>query len=103
MNATLYLPQQPPQTVSTEGLSMPNPETGFARIPEQVPALLGCAPDLIDVLMCAPQYVAYSIFDYEGGQPNETAMDVLATLTGYAFDLSDDDTVLLGPILLVTA
>ena len=103
MNATLYLPQQPPQSVSAEGLSMPNPETGLARVPEQVPALLDCASDMVDIQACGSNYVAYSVFDYEDGQPNESAMDVLARLTGHPFDLDDADSVLLGPVLIVFA
>ena len=103
MKATLYLPQRPPQSVSTEGLGLPNPDTGFASVSNQVPLLLGCDPKLVDVLACAPNYVAYSVFDYEGGQPNNEAMLALAALTGYSFNTDDEDTILLGPILVVVA
>ena len=82
---------------------MPNPETGFARVSEQVPVLLGCAPDLVDIQACSSSYVAYSVFDYEGGSPNETAMEELAKLTGHPFDPEDEGSVLRGPVLVVLA
>jgi hypothetical protein len=100
MNATLYLPQQPPKAVSTDGMRMPNPE-GFASVPEQLPALLGCYRELVDILACGPDYVAYSVFDYEGGPCNEKAMQVLANLTGHSFNLDDEDCTLHGPVIVV--
>ncbi|SNR52897.1 hypothetical protein [Hymenobacter mucosus] len=54
MKATLYLPHQNPQPVSVEGLSLPEPTTGFAAVSEQVPVLMGCARDLVDVLVSGP-------------------------------------------------
>ena len=100
MNATLYLPQQPPLEVPVEGLCMPDSVTGFARVPEQVPALLGCAPELVDVLACGPEYVAYSVFGCEG-DANLAAMAAVAAISGFAFDVEDEDAVLCGPVLLV--
>ena len=102
MTAQLYLPQQPPLVVSASGLSLPDPTTGFARVPEQVPLLLDCAAGLVDVLASGPDFVAYSIFDYEGGLVNTSAMKELSKLTGLAFDVSNDDDVLLGPVLVLT-
>ena len=101
MKATLYLPQQPPQAVSAEGMSMPNPATGFAGVPEEVPALLGCHRELVDILACGQNYVAYSIFDYEGGPCNKAAMQALTELTGHSFEAEDEDCALFGPILVV--
>lgn len=100
MNATLYLPDQPPQAVSTDGLSMPNPATGFARVPDEVPVLMRCSPDIVDVQVSLPDCVAYSVFDYEG-PVNHAAMAALTELTGEAYDLEDEDAVLCGPVLVV--
>lgn len=102
MNATLYLPQQPPQTVSVRGLSLPDVGTGFARVPEQVSAMLGCAPELVDVLASGDEYVAYSVFDCEG-PVNEAGMAAVAELSGVAFDADDEDAILCGPVLVVSA
>ena len=100
MNATLYLPHQSPRAVSVEGLTLPDPATGFARVPEQVPALMGCAHGLVDVLVCGPQNVAYSVFDCEG-PINEAAMAAVAEVSGVGFDLDGADAVLCGAVLLV--
>ncbi|GAB3309397.1 hypothetical protein GCM10027511_21910 [Hymenobacter humi] len=100
MKATLYLPSQPPLDISTEDLSLPDPATGLAKIPKRVSALLGCAPELVDVLACGPGYVAYSVFDSEG-DINLNAMTAVTKATGVRFDTDDEDTVLLGPILMV--
>ena len=100
MNATLYLPHQPPQLVAVEGLCMPNPATGFARVPDQVPGLLGCAPELVDVLASGPEYVAYSVFDSDG-EANPAAMAAVAAVSGVAFDAEDEDAILRGAVLIV--
>ena len=100
MKATLYLPSQPPQEISTEGLSLPDSVTGLAQVPKRVSALLGCAPDLVDVLACGPGYVAYSVFDFIG-EVNQAAMEAVRSLSGAEFDLDDEDTVLCGPLLVV--
>jgi hypothetical protein len=101
MIATLYIPQQPPQAVPVEGLYMPDPVTGFARVPEQVPGLLGCAPGLVDVLACGSEYVAYSVFDCES-ETNQAAMAAVAAVSGVAFDTEDEDAVLRGAVLIVS-
>jgi len=100
MNATLYLPYQLPQAVSVDGLSLPDPVTGLARVSEQVPVLMGCARGLVDVLASGPGYVAYSVFDCEG-PVNEAAMTAVAEMSGVGFDLADEDAVLCGPVLVV--
>ena len=100
MKATLYLPSQPPQDISTEGLSLPDFKTGFAHAPQRVSKLLGCTQGLVDVLATGTGYVVYSVFDFEG-EVNEDAMKAVAELTGTAFDLADEDAVLCGPLLVV--
>jgi hypothetical protein len=99
MYATLYVPQQSPQPISVEGLTLPNPLSGLASIPERVPALLECTIGLVDVLVSSPSYVAYSIFDSEG-QVNDEAMTALSELTRVTFG-DDDDNTLRGVVLLV--
>lgn len=79
---------------------MPDPATGFARVSEQVPVLMGCAPALVDVLACGPRYVAYSVFDCEG-PVNEAAMAAVVAVSGAEFDPKDEDAVLCGPVLVV--
>lgn len=102
MIATLYLPQQSPQAVSTEGLSLPDPTTGFAGVPDQAPALMGCAHELVDVLACGPHYVAYSVFDDEG-PVNQVAMAAVTEVSGIVFDTEDEDAVLRGAVLIIKA
>ena len=99
MNATLYLPQHPPQAVVAEWLGVP---TCFEQVPEQVATLLGCASALVDVLASGPGYVAYSVFDSEG-EVNPTAMATVAAVSGVAFDAEDEDAVLRGAVLVVQA
>lgn len=79
---------------------MPDPATGFARVPDQVPALLGCTPGLVDVLASGPEYVAYSVFDSEE-DANLAAMAAVATVSGVAFDVEAEDAVLRGAVLVV--
>jgi hypothetical protein len=100
MIATVYLPQQSPMEVSTDGLRMPDASTGFALVPDEVSRLLDCAPGMVDVLASGPDYVAYSIFDYEG-DVNPAAMAAVAEVSGTSFDSDDEDAVLQGPVLLV--
>ena len=101
MNATLYLPHHSPQAVSTEGLIMPNPATGLVGVPAAVPSLLGCVPELVDVLASGPNYVAYSIFDSED-EVNPAAMEAVGELSGVSFDIDDEDATPRGAILVIT-
>lgn len=103
MNATLYLPQQSPLPIAIDGLSLPSSTISFAHDTAVVSTWLNCDPRLVDVLVSAPSYVAYSVFDYEGGEANHAAMQALTKLTGHSFDMDDEDAVLLGPVLLVVA
>ncbi|TGE21522.1 hypothetical protein E5K00_14645 [Hymenobacter aquaticus] len=101
MNATSYLPHQNPQRVSVEGLSLPDPATGLAAVPEQVPVPIGCSRDLVDVLVRGPRYMAYSVFDCE--EPvNEAAMAAVTEVSGVEFDPGDEDAALCGPVLVIT-
>ncbi len=102
MQATLYLPQHQPAAVSTDGLALPDAATGFARVPDRVPGLLGCAPELVDVLASGPDFVAYSVFDYEG-PTNHTAMAAVAEVSGVQFDPDAEDERLCGPVLVITS
>ena len=79
---------------------MPHPTSGFANIPPQVPQYLGCVASLVDVLSTGATHVAYSIFDCEGAV-NSGAMEAVAQLSGTAFDINDEDTVLRGAVLIV--
>lgn len=69
-------------------------------MPEQVPALLNCSRELVDVLAAGKDYVAYSVFDCEEGI-NPAAMQVLANLTGLPFDIENEDEALRGPVLVI--
>lgn len=80
---------------------MPDAITSYARIPNEVPPLLGCVADLVDVLACGPSYVAYSIFDSEGDM-NLLGMEAVARVSGIGFDPNDENEVLHGPVLVVT-
>ena len=100
MTATLYSPQQLPQAVYLDGLSLPSSTTEFVWVPEQISNLLGCAPDLVDVLASGSGYVVYSVFDSEG-ETNHAAMAAVAEVSGVTFEAVDEDAILRGPILVV--
>lgn len=102
MQATLYLPQQHPQTIHVDGLSMPDLATGFVGVPQGVPVAMGCVPELVDVLASGPNYVAYSVFDCEG-LVNQKAMAAMTEVSGVSFDMEDEDAVLCGAVLIVKA
>ena len=101
MQAVLYTPQQTPQTVPIDGMTLPDPETRLVQVPEQVHVILNCAPALVDVLSSAPNYIAYAVFDHEG-QVNHAAMKALAKLTGVSFG-EDEDSFLRGAVLVIQA
>lgn len=102
MLATLYHPDQAPATVEAAGFTLPATSTDFTRDADRAAAALGCAPGLVDVLDSGPGYVAYSIFDFEGA-PNPAAMSALAAISAHSYDIADDDQVLQGPVLVITA
>lgn len=102
MQATLYLPQQPPQAVSVDEFRQLDLSTSFAAVPQEVSVLMSCVPELVDVLASGPGYIAYSVFDYEG-PVNQAAMAAVAKVSGIAFDVEDEDAVLCGPVLVISA
>ena len=102
MPAILYLPTKPPHEVALEEQYLPALSTGQAYVSAEVASLLGCAQHLVDILDCGADYVAYSIFDYEGA-PNPKAMSALAAISAHSYDIKDDDQVLQGPVLVITA
>jgi hypothetical protein len=99
MYATLYAPHQSPQPISVEGLTLPDPLSGFVNVPERISVLLGCTPELVDILVSNTNYVAYAIFDCEE-QVNDAAMIALTELTGAKFG-DDEDEILRGTILVI--
>ncbi|QKG52256.1 hypothetical protein [Hymenobacter sp. BRD67] len=101
MKVIFYAPGQPPRDISPDGFELPSTPTGFARVTSRVVEELGCPPHLIDVQACGPGFVAYTIADHEG-EPNELGMLALAKATGYTYSVEDDDTVICGPVLIVT-
>jgi hypothetical protein len=103
MNATLYLSQQISLPISVDGLNPPSSDIDFGLDLGKVSKWLGCNLELVDVLASTSSYVAYSVFDYEGGEPNTEAMQVLAVLTGHPFSMDDENTILFGPVLIVEA
>jgi hypothetical protein len=102
MQATLYLPQQPPQAVPVDNFRQLDLSTRFAAVPLEVSVLMNCAPELVDVLASGSDYVAYSVLDCEG-LVNQTAMTAVAKVSGVTFDAQDEDTVLRGPVLVISA
>lgn len=102
ITATLFLPQQQPLAVSIDGLALPEPKRGFAAVTERITELLGCAPNLVDVLASGADYVAYSVFDCDG-PVNRAGMAAVAEVSGVAFDADDADAILCGPVLVVSA
>ena len=68
---------------------------------EQVAEQMGCAVNLIDVQASGPNYVAYTVFDYEG-PINLLGMAEVARLSGVPLDPEEEDEQLCGPILVVT-
>jgi len=68
---------------------------------DQLGILLGCHPALVDILVSSRSYIVYSVFDSEGGL-NEDAMLTVSNMTGIMFSVSDEDTILRGPVLIVT-
>jgi hypothetical protein len=100
MRATLYIPNQPPQIVVADLANMLS-GGNYAQVSSEVATLLGCALNLVDVLDQGPDYVIYSVFDYEG-VVNRDAMVALAELSQYLFDSTDEDQIIQGPVLVVT-
>jgi hypothetical protein len=98
MNVTLYLPGVMP-------LPLEEAEFTFSPTSDQIAhaaTLLDCAPALVDVLASGPEYLIYTVFDSEA-EVNEPSMWAVWSLTGIPFDLKDENQVLRGPVLVVSA
>jgi hypothetical protein len=97
--ATLYSDQGKSETIDLNQLGLESvassmlPATAIATI-------LRCSPKLVDVLATGANYTVFSVFDHDGAT-NVEAMDKLTQVTGYEFDISDDDHIIRGPVLLV--
>lgn len=104
MKATLYIPSQAPQAVSAEGLSLPSGAESYAHVTDRVAHLLDCQKGMVDILDTGADYAAYSVFDYESGEPNLAAVDILNVISRHPASYgADEDSQLYGPILIVTA
>jgi hypothetical protein len=97
MNATLYRPEETPESVDIKEFTS---SEGNTQVIKRVAELLGCAPQLVDILASGPTYTAYSIFDCEG-RLNPAAMQAVSKVAGVIFDLEDEDSVLRGAVLVV--
>jgi hypothetical protein len=76
--------------------------TPFAEVPPQAAALLGCTYSLVDVLANGPGFVVYTIFDSEEAA-NPGATQAVSALTGTNFDVTNEDELLRGPVLIIQA
>ncbi|UYZ58063.1 hypothetical protein [Hymenobacter latericus] len=101
MQAYLCIPNEQPRPVATDGLCLPHPESGYAQLTDREAELLGCSRQMVDILASGRTHVAYSIFDYEGGEANLAAMQLLAGKWGWEFDMNEEPEVLKGPVLIV--
>ncbi|TFZ62975.1 hypothetical protein E4631_23905 [Hymenobacter sp. UV11] len=101
MNVTLYLPNQQPIAKSAEGFTTPGTNR-FAQVPTQAAELLSCAPELVDVLASAPNYVVYTVFDSED-LANPEATHAVIELAQNISDVINGDELLRGPVVIVKA
>jgi hypothetical protein len=100
MTVTLYQQGREPEAVEPGGF-ITQPESGqIVQNVARAAELLGCAPELADVLACGTGYLVYSVFDYEG-DANPAAMAVVAELSGTELDPMNEDEVLQGPVLVI--
>lgn len=99
MAITLYCPDQVP--VLLRGARFPLLSSkGHASVTAEIAQILGCAENLVDVLLSEQDYIVYSIFDNQGAI-NYNAMTLLNNLTGIEFSIEEDN-VLRGNILIVS-
>ena len=101
MKATLFLPNKEPTEVPVEGLHLPDASTGFVPASVAAAVLLGCSPNLVDILACGTEYVVYSIFGYEEGPPNQLAKEKINLIADVPFSLEGEEEELYGAILVV--
>lgn len=100
MRITLYEPGLQPTEVAVGGFALHSESGQVIQNTGRAAELLGCVPGLVDVLACGTGYLVYSVFDYEGAT-NPAAMAVVAKLSGMELDLSNEDEILQGPVLVV--
>ena len=97
MKAIIYQPGQPEQPYEAKDFTL---DTTADQIVLASTALR-CSPEMVDILASGKNYLAYSVFDDER-DINIPAMQVLTDLTGFEFNITDEDMVLRGPVLVVT-
>ena len=93
MTISLYKPMEEPMLFTPAEFSDCINIKGMLPV-ERVAGLLGCAPNMVDVLATGNDYAMYSVFDCEG-DVNPIAMEVFTALTG----VPCDNEPLRGPIL----
>ena len=101
MPATLYVPGQPPLRLPTGQFLLLDSASDHSDDTQKAALALDCVPQLVDVLATGPDYIAFSVFDHQGAT-NPAAMRELSALTGVAFDATNEDEVLRGPVLVVS-
>jgi hypothetical protein len=104
MIATLFHPNKEPVIVSAKGLTLPDTMTGLVNSSSLATAatLLECPQHLVDILVCSPCFVVYSVFDCDGAT-NAVATAKVNELLGQS--VSDENIIesLRGPVLALTA
>lgn len=100
MIVTLYQPGLPPQEVSATGFTAAAHNNEIKQNQTRAAELLGCVPELVDVLASGSGYLIYSIFDCDG-MANLEAMTAFTKLTDVELDASSDEDLLRGPVLVV--
>ncbi len=98
--ATLYPANGSPTNFSLDDLGLQNHNGGLKASVERVASVLGCKPELVDILASGDGCMAFSIFDCEDNV-NSEAMDALTQSTGHQFDKLEEDHIIRGPVLLV--
>ena len=100
LHATLYLPEHAPRPIHFDDLHAISSVNNFMHIPPDIPALLKCRPELVDVLASGPKYIIYSVFDATG-KTNPEAMKMVAQLSGIILDVTNEDEILRGPVIIL--
>lgn len=100
MNVTLYQENIQPQSLLATGFILDTKSGLIIQNQNQAAEFLGCMPGLVDVLASGQGYLIYSIFDHNGAA-NYSAMAAFTALTGIAINVSDEDEVLRGPVLVI--
>ncbi|MBF9239509.1 hypothetical protein I2I05_19100 [Hymenobacter sp. BT683] len=102
MNTTLYQPSEAPVAIVGAEFCLNEVSGQVIQSSESAAEILGCAPFLVDVLANGNGYLIYSVFDSEG-EANPAAMKVFSEITGILVDTEDEDDILRGPVLVITA